>query len=132
METTTTKFISDKFVSLKAKLDEDTKAEALKRLAKYKERLQSIEYRNYYKKVGKDFEGGYARVIIIMIITYIVLGFYMLFVGIGRPFINAIVPTVGFQLSTVSLKCLQHRYVAYQVKSQKKDPFLRLYLDYAV
>lgn len=38
-----------------------------------------------------------------MVITYFTLCAYMAAIGVGAPFLNAIVPTVGFNLSTWSL-----------------------------
>ena len=43
--------------------------------------------------------------------TYAVLGFYMSLVDIERPWINAIVPTVGFWLSTLSLDKIRPLYL---------------------
>jgi hypothetical protein len=39
----------------------------------------------------------------IMIITYFTLCAYMVAIDVSAPFLNAIVPTVGFNLSTWSL-----------------------------
>lgn len=83
---------------------------------------------NSLKDRGKMFEGSLTRVMIIMIITYCTIFGYLNFLGVSRPgklfFIifkamikdlirlihfsyhlelNAIVPTVGFNLSTWSL-----------------------------
>lgn len=65
--------------------------------------VKEIELRNYEKDKGKKFEGSYTRVGFIMIITYFTLCGYMIAIGVSDPFLNAIVPTVGFNLSTWSL-----------------------------
>jgi len=59
--------------------------------------------RNYIKDTGKKFEGSWARVGVIMVLTYITLCTYMYLINVPSPFLNAIVPTVGFNLSTWSL-----------------------------
>jgi len=125
---------TDKFISLKAKSDQCvygttyTYGKVINLVKKYDKRMQLIEDRNKSKGFGKDFEGCWARICIIMTLTYFVLGLYMMFVNINRPWINAIVPTIGFQLSTLSLKCAKNRYVDFQFKSLKKNPFLRTYM----
>lgn len=65
--------------------------------------LRELHHRNYEKDKGKKFEGSYTRVGFIMIITYFTLCGYMIAIGVADPFLNAIVPTVGFNLSTWSL-----------------------------
>jgi len=125
---------TDKFISLKEKSDQSvygttyTYGKVINLLKKYDKRMQLIEDRNKSKGFGKDFEGCWARICIIMTLTYFVLGLYMMFVNINRPWINAIVPTIGFQLSTLSLKCAKNRYVDFQFKSLRKNPFLRTYM----
>mmetsp|Transcript_18700 Transcript_18700/g.31168 ORF Transcript_18700/g.31168 Transcript_18700/m.31168 type:complete len:234 (+) Transcript_18700:83-784(+) len=65
--------------------------------------LRELHHRNYEKDKGKKFEGSYTRVGFIMVITYFTLCGYMIAIGVSDPFLNAIVPTVGFNLSTWSL-----------------------------
>ena len=67
------------------------------------ERLEKIEARN--KKVEKDkaWETSLSRKVLIAILTYILISLYMKFILGVNPWINAIVPTVGFLLSTLAL-----------------------------
>mmetsp|Transcript_3931 Transcript_3931/g.6164 ORF Transcript_3931/g.6164 Transcript_3931/m.6164 type:complete len:176 (+) Transcript_3931:126-653(+) len=68
-----------------------------------KKEIRQLRRRNYDKDKGKEFEGSYTRVGFIMVITYITLSGYMYLIGVQDPLLNAIVPTVGFNLSTWSL-----------------------------
>jgi hypothetical protein len=54
-----------------------------------------------------------------MIITYVTLAGYMLIIGSTNPFLNAIVPTVGFNISTWSLPCVKTIWLKYQQKGSE-------------
>ena len=73
------------------------------RLQKLEKRIEEIEVRN--KKVEKDkaWEVSYTRRILLIIFTYLSIGFYLCTIKIERPWLNAIVPSVGFLLSTLTL-----------------------------
>jgi len=90
-----------------------------KRIKKIADRVSSMDHRNQIKDFNKEFEGSLARIIIIMGLTYAVLSVYMLLVNIDRPWINAIVPTFGFQLSTLSLPSIKAYYVEHRMSKIK-------------
>ena len=48
-----------------------------------------------------------------MIITYATLSGYMYAIGVTDPFLNAIVPTVGFNLSTLSLPTIKKWWMGF-------------------
>ena len=62
-----------------------------------------LKERNSKVEQNKSWETSWTRRLVLTISTYIILSTYMWAVDIDRPFINAIVPTVGFMLSTMSL-----------------------------
>lgn len=66
-------------------------------------RINLIEQRNKKVELDKAWETSWTRKIIIVILTYatIVLFFYV--AKLPKPFINSIIPTTGFVLSTLSL-----------------------------
>ena len=66
-------------------------------------RLAAIELRN--KKVTKDkaWEGSAARKILLIVFTYLSIALYLYFKIHIDPWLNAIVPALGFLLSTLSL-----------------------------
>lgn len=75
--------------------------------------LRELHHRNYEKDKGKQFEGSYTRVSFIMVITYFTLCGYMIAIGVSDPFLNAIVPTVGFNLSTWSLPWVKQIWMGF-------------------
>jgi hypothetical protein len=58
---------------------------------------------NLLKDAEKDFEVSYTRMVAIMGLTYATLFGYMYLIGVRHPALNAVVPSVGFNLSTWSL-----------------------------
>jgi hypothetical protein len=65
--------------------------------------LEQIRIRNKRVEADKDRETSLTRKIIIMILTYAVIVLFLYTAKLPKPRINAIVPTIGFMLSTLSL-----------------------------
>lgn len=68
-----------------------------------KDRLTKIEKRNKRVETDKAWESSWTRKLAIAFLTYIVVCIYLKFVVGVDPWINAIVPTIGFLLSTLTL-----------------------------
>jgi len=66
-------------------------------------RIAKIEARNHRVEIDKSWETSSIRRIVIMILTYIVMVCFMAAIGNDNPFINALIPTTGFFLSTLTL-----------------------------
>jgi len=67
------------------------------------ERVEKIELRNKKVESDKSWEGSKTRKLVIVISTYIAIGIFLIVIKNDNPWINAIVPTVGFMLSTLTL-----------------------------
>ena len=77
-------------------------------------RVSAIERRNKDVETDKAWEISWTRKIIIAVFTYLAIAFYLKFIVGIDPWINAIIPTVGFLLSTLTLpyfKNLWSRYI---------------------
>jgi hypothetical protein len=73
----------------------------------FETRLKKIEQRNAKVEQDKKWETSLARKIAVACITYIVLAAYFgIFLGVN-PWISALVPTIGFLLSTMSLSVVK-------------------------
>ena len=62
-----------------------------------------LEERNKRVELNKAWETSWTRKIAIAALTYVVVWLYLFFVVRVDPWINAIVPTMGFLLSTLTL-----------------------------
>lgn len=68
-----------------------------------KNEIEEIKKRNAKVEADKAWETSFSRKILVAILTYIVIVIFFTFADLPKPFINAIVPTVGFVLSTLSI-----------------------------
>jgi hypothetical protein len=75
------------------------------------ERIERLEARNARVEADKGWETSWTRRIAIMILTYIVVAFYLHFVVHIMPWINALVPVIGFFLSTLTISLLKTHWV---------------------
>lgn len=78
-------------------------------------RIHRIEERNLRVETDKSWETSLFRKMLIIISTYIVISIFMYFTDVRYPLLNAIVPTIGFFLSTLTLPFfkkywIHHRY----------------------
>lgn len=65
--------------------------------------IGKIKERNKRVEAEKAWETSFFRKILILILTYIVAVLFFVFAELPNPYTNAIVPTVAFFLSTLSL-----------------------------
>lgn len=82
--------------------------------ASLEKRVSNIEKRNREVELNKSWETSFTRRILLGIFTYLAIALYLKFIVGINPWINAIVPTTGFLLSTLTLpyfKKLWERYI---------------------
>ena len=66
-------------------------------------RIALIEERNKKVETDKAWETSKTRWISIVIITYILATFVMYIIHVPKPYLNSIIPTLGYLLSVQSL-----------------------------
>ena len=72
-------------------------------ISELESRIKTIENRNASVELDKAWETSFLRKALLMVFTYISLGLYMYAIGVENPWVNAVVPTIGFFLSTLTL-----------------------------
>lgn len=90
-------------------------------MATLEERIEQIERRNKKVELDKAWETSLTRKILIAVFTYLAIALYFKFVLNIDPWINAIVPTAGFLLSTLTLPFLRRLWEKYIAKSESKN-----------
>jgi hypothetical protein len=65
------------------------------------QRLQKIEERNQKVEIDKAWETSWTRRIILAIFTYLAIGIYLWLIKIPNSWLNAVVPSIAFLLSTL-------------------------------
>merc|ERR1711924_135801 len=79
--------------------------------------VTKLRHRNRMKDIDKEWDSSILKTIIIMACTYMLLGLYMAAIEVPQPWLSAIVPTVGYMLSTLALpsvKPIWLRLMGYQ------------------
>lgn len=85
--------------------------DALKQLEK---RISAIEVRNNRVEIDKAWETSMARRGLLVLFTYLSVGLYLNMISIPNPWLNAIVPSLGFLLSTLTLPFFKMLWTNYK------------------
>lgn len=75
----------------------------MQKIDELEKRIKKIEQRNSTVELNKAWEGSWTRKILIAFFTYFAIALYLKFIVRINPWINAIIPTIGFMLSTFTL-----------------------------
>jgi len=65
--------------------------------------IREIQKRNALVEQDKRWETSAARKTLLILFTYLTIGFYLSAIKVENPWVNAIVPAIGFFLSTLTL-----------------------------
>lgn len=84
-----------------------------------KEEVEKLKNRNKRVDLDKAWETSLARKLLVAIFTYIVIVLFFFVANFPKPFLSAVVPTVGFVLSTLSLPVYKNIWINRR-KSQTK------------
>lgn len=86
----------------------------MNQLEHIEQEIEKIKARNQKVELDKARETSLARKFTIALLTYIVIVIFFAIAQLGNPFINAIVPTIWFLLSTVSFDILKKLRIKHQ------------------
>lgn len=81
-----------------------------------KDEITKLKERNKKVEANKAWETSFTRKVIIALLTYLVIVLTLFTIQNSEPWINAIIPTFGFLLSTLSLPFLQKLWMRYLYK----------------
>ena len=81
--------------------------------------INKINERNKRVEADKAWETSFFRKFIIALLTYAVIVIFFFAAGLPKPFINPIVPTAGFILSTLSISFIKNIWVKRYFKKHK-------------
>lgn len=88
----------------------------MRTLEEINQELENIKSRNQVVEADKAWETSWSRRLALMIFTYLILGIYMGVIQVSKPWLNAIVPTIGFMLSTLTLPIAKKIWLEYIYK----------------
>ncbi len=81
-----------------------------------KKEIDFIKERNNRVEADKAWETSGARVATIVVMTYVLTSIVFYFIGVKNYLLNALIPTVGFYLSTQSLPFVKRWWIGKNIK----------------
>ena len=87
-------------------------------LKKLEKRISDIEKRNKRVEGDKAWETSTLRKILIIVLTYIFAVLYLKIADTTNPFLGAVVPCVGFFLSTQTLNIIKKKWLNKRKKGE--------------
>jgi hypothetical protein len=87
----------------------------MNKLQYLEKRISKIEERNRKVEMDKAWETSFTRRGLLILFTYLAIGLYLNMIGVNNPWVNSVVPAIGFLLSTLTLpffKELWKRYLS--------------------
>lgn len=85
-------------------------------LKEVERKIKKIEERNKKVELDKAWESSYTRRFLLLLFTYLTIGFYLKAIKIPQPWLNAIVPAIAFMLSTLTLPFFKNFWSKYIYK----------------
>ncbi|HLC48086.1 MAG TPA: hypothetical protein VJI13_03340 [Candidatus Norongarragalinales archaeon] len=73
------------------------------RLGRLEKEIREIKHRNLRVEADKAWETSITRRVLLAVFTYLAIGAYLQAIMLPDPWLNAIVPSVAFMLSTLTL-----------------------------
>lgn len=86
------------------------------KLKNLEKELKKIEERNRKVELDKAWEVSLTRRLLLMLFTYLTIGFYLQAINIPQPWLNSIVPAIAFMLSTLTLPFFKNVWLRYIYK----------------
>lgn len=78
--------------------------------------IEEIKKRNQRVEADKAWETSWTRRLIVLALTYIVIVIFFFFAQLPKPFLNAIVPSLAFVLSTLTVPMFKKWWLDKQSK----------------
>lgn len=79
-------------------------------------RIKRIEDRNKKVETDKAWETSWTRRSLLLLFTYLAIGLYLNAIQVPNAWLNAIVPAIGFLLSTLTLPFFKNLWIIYHKK----------------
>lgn len=81
--------------------------------------IKAIQARNKKVEADKAWETSWQRKVLVIVITYIFMVFFMNLIWVKWIFVNAMIPTFWFFLSTLSVGFLKKKYIEHYLTIKK-------------
>ncbi|MEK7496793.1 MAG: hypothetical protein AAB657_02705 [Patescibacteria group bacterium] len=75
--------------------------------------IEEILVRNQRVELDKKWEVSWTRKLIVLILTYFVIVVFFIISKLPEPFLNAVVPSVAFIISTLTVSIIKKWWLKY-------------------
>lgn len=76
-----------------------------------KKEIEKIKQRNSRVEMAKAWETSWVRRVSIVVLTYLVMVLVFTVIHVDNPYVNAIIPTLGYFLSTLSIGAVREWWI---------------------
>ncbi len=83
----------------------------MEELVEIKKEIELIKERNKRVEADKAWETSGTRVVSVLLMTYIITAVVFYMIRVNNFLLNAIIPTLGFYLSTLSLPFIKNWWI---------------------
>ena len=73
--------------------------------------ISLLKERNRRVEVDKAWETSWSRKVLILVTTYFLVVLFFWIANLGNPFVNALVPSLGFFLSTLTFPLFKELWI---------------------
>ncbi|MFA6436181.1 MAG: hypothetical protein WCW30_03545 [Candidatus Gracilibacteria bacterium] len=87
-------------------------------LEELKKELDEIKVRNQRVEADKAWETSWTRKLIILVLTYFVVVLFFFVAKLPNPFTNAVVPSIAFVLSTLTVPLFKKGWLRHQTRKK--------------
>ncbi len=88
----------------------------MNQIAELKKEIESLKLRNKRVEANKAWETSLTRKIILVLLTYFIAGYTLQVIKNPNPWTNALIPAIGFLLSTLTLPFIKKLWEQYIYK----------------
>jgi len=85
-------------------------------LSSLAQEVEQIKERNRRVEIDKQWETSMMRKVLLILFTYGSIGLYMYAIGVNKPWLNAVIPSIGFLLSTLTLSYFKKCWIKIRKK----------------
>ena len=89
-------------------------------IADLEKEIEKLKERNRRVEIDKAWETSLTRKGLLIIFTYLAIGFYLNAINVPNPWLNAIVPSIGFLLSTLTLSYFKNLWIKFNRKKERQ------------
>jgi hypothetical protein len=76
-----------------------------------KKEIEALKARNRRVELDKAWETSTFRKVLVALLTYVMMVITMSIIKVTDPFLSAIIPTIGFLLSTLSIGIVKRLWI---------------------